>query len=209
MGQKVNPISMRLQVNKDWRSKWFATKKDYASFLTQDLEVRRMIQKKLGNRAAINKVDIERSPNLVTVTVVTAKAGVVIGRGGAGAQELKAAIERIYKVPVRVNIEEIKKAELYAKLVAENIAHQLERRIAFRRAIKSSSAATMRAGAKGIRIEVAGRLNGAEMSRREKSVEGSVPLHTLRADIDYAQVDAHTSAGIIGIKVWIYKGEVL
>ncbi|MBA2279367.1 30S ribosomal protein S3 [Candidatus Saccharibacteria bacterium] len=209
MGQKVNPISMRLQVNKDWRSKWFASKRDYVSFLTQDLEVRRMIQKKLGSRAAINKVDIERSPNLVSVTVVTAKAGVVIGRGGSGAQELKSAIERIYKIPVRVNIEEIKKAELYAKLVAENIAHQLERRIAFRRAIKSSSAATMRAGAKGIRIEAAGRLNGAEMSRREKSVEGSVPLHTLRADIDYAQVDAHTSSGIIGIKVWIYKGEVV
>lgn len=208
MGQKVNPISMRLQVNKDWRSKWFANKKEYANFLTQDLEVRRMVQKKLGSRAAVNKIDIERSPNLVTVTVVTAKAGVVIGRGGAGAQELKTAIEKIYKVPVRVNIEEIKKAELYAKLVAENIAHQLERRIAFRRAVKSASAATMRAGAKGIRIEVAGRLNGAEMSRREKSVEGSVPLHTLRADIDFAQVDAQTAAGIIGIKVWIYKGEV-
>ncbi len=208
MGQKVNPISMRLQVNKDWRSKWFATKKDYAGYLTQDLSVRRMVQKKLGSRAAINKIDIERSPNLVTVTVVTAKAGVVIGRGGSGAQELKAAIERIYKVPVRVNIEEIKKPELYAKLVAENIAHQLERRIAFRRAIKSASAATMRAGAKGVRIELAGRLNGAEMSRREKSVEGSVPLHTLRADIDYAQVAAQTQAGVIGIKVWIYKGEV-
>jgi small subunit ribosomal protein S3 len=208
MGQKVNPISYRLQVNKNWRSKWFATKKDYVGYLTQDLTVRRMIQKKLGSRAAVNRVDIERSPNLVTVTVVTAKAGVVIGRGGSGAQELKAAIEKIYKVPVRVNIEEIKKAELYAKLVAENIAHQLERRIAFRRAVKSSSAATMRAGAKGIRIEIAGRLNGAEMSRREKSVEGSVPLHTLRADIDYAQVDAKTAAGIIGIKVWIYKGEV-
>lgn len=208
MGQKVNPISMRLQVNKDWRSKWFANKKEYADYLTKDLEVRRSIQNKLGNRAAINKIDIERSPNLVTVTIVTAKAGVVIGRGGAGAQELKAIVEKIYKVPVRVNIEEIKKAELYAKLVAENIAHQLERRINFRRAVKSSAAATMRAGAKGIRIEVAGRLNGAEMSRREKLVEGSVPLHTLRANIDYAQVKAQTATGIIGIKVWIYKGEV-
>src|SRR5690606_7256886 len=185
--------------NKDWRSKWFATKKDYASYLTQDLSVRRMVQKKLGSRAAINKIDIERSPNLVTVTIVTAKAGVVIGRGGPGAQELKTAIEKIYKVPVRVNIEEIKKAELYAKLVAENIAHQLERRIAFRRAIRSASGATMRAGAKGVRIELAGRLNGAEMSRREKSVEGSVPLHTLRADIDYAHARANTQAGIIGI----------
>lgn len=208
MGQKVNPISMRLQVNKDWRSKWFVGKREYASYLTQDLAVRRMITNKLGSRAAINKVDIERSPNLVTITIVTAKAGVVIGRGGSGAQELKSAFEKIYKVPVRVNIEEIKKPELYAKLVAENIAHQLERRIAFRRAIKSASAATMRSGAKGIRIQISGRLNGAEMSRREKEVAGSVPLHTLRADIDYAQVDAKTPAGIIGIKVWIYKGEV-
>ncbi len=206
MGQKVNPISMRLQVNKDWRSRWFVNKRDYAKYLADDLKVRKYIQTKLGMRAAINKVDIERSPNLVTVTITTAKAGVVIGRGGAGAQELKAAVEKIYGTPARVNIEEIKKPELYAKLVGENIAHQLERRMSFRRAIKSSSAATMRAGAKGIRIEVAGRLNGAEMSRREKEVAGSVPLHTLRADIDYALVRAKTQAGIIGVKVWIYKG---
>lgn len=207
MGQKVNPISMRLQANKDWRSKWFATKKDYASYLKDDLSVRRLISTKLGSRAAINKVDIERSPNLVTVTIATAKAGVVIGRGGQGAQELKAAIEKIYGVPVRVNIEEVKKSELYAKLVAENIAHQLERRMSFRRAIKSSAAATMRAGALGVRIQVSGRLNGAEMSRREKEVAGSVPLHTIRANIDFAQVPAQTQAGIIGVKVWIYKGE--
>ncbi len=209
MGQKVNPISMRLQVNKDWRSKWFASKRDYATYLRDDLAVRQLIQGKLGSRAAINKVDIERSPNLVTVTIATAKAGVVIGRGGSGAQELKAAIEKIYGVPSRVNIEEVKKPELFAKLVAENIAHQLERRMSFRRAIKSASAATMRAGAKGIRIEVAGRLNGAEMSRREKEVAGSVPLHTIRADIDYAQVTAQTVAGVIGVKVWIYKGEAM
>ena len=208
MGQKVNPISMRLQVNKDWRSKWFAPKKEYAHYLTQDLTVRRLIDQKVGSRGAVNKVDIERSPNLVTVTIYTAKAGVVIGRGGAGAQELKAAISRIYGTGVRVNIEEVKKPELQAKLVAENIASQLERRIAFRRAMKSAAAATMRAGAKGVRIEVAGRLNGAEMSRREKSIEGSVPLHTLRADIDYGYVRAKTIAGIIGVKVWIYKGEV-
>jgi len=207
MGQKVNPISMRLQVNKDWRSKWFVGKREYAKYLADDLKVRRMISDKLGSRAAINKVDIERSPNLVTVTIATAKAGVVIGRGGAGAQELKATIEKIYGIQTRVNIEEIKKPELYAKLVAENIAHQLERRMSFRRAIKSSAAATMRAGASGIRIEVAGRLNGAEMSRREKEVQGSVPLHTIRANIDYAQVPAQTAAGIIGVKVWIYKGE--
>jgi small subunit ribosomal protein S3 len=208
MGQKVNPISMRLQVNKDWRSKWFANKRDYVELLKQDLAVRRYIQTKLGNRAAINKVDIERSPNLVTVTVTTAKAGVVIGRGGTGAQELKAEIEKLFMIPARLNIEEVKKPELYAKLVAENIAHQIERRIAFRRAVKSAAGATMRAGAKGIRIELAGRLGGAEMSRREKTVEGSVPLHTLRADIDYHAARAkYPGSGIIGIKVWIYKGE--
>jgi small subunit ribosomal protein S3 len=207
MGQKVNPLSMRLQVNKDWRSKWFVDKRDYAKFLKDDLATRRYIINKLGTRASINKVEITRTPNLVTVTIATAKAGVVIGRGGTGATELKEQIEKIYGIPVRVNIEEVKKPELYAKLVAENIGHQLERRISFRRAIKSSAAATMRSGAKGIRIEVAGRLNGAEMSRREKEVAGSVPLHTLRADIDYGQVHAKTAAGIIGVKVWIYKGE--
>jgi small subunit ribosomal protein S3 len=207
MGQKVNPISMRLQVNKDWRSRWFAGKKDYAAFLKQDLAARRLIETKLGSRAAVSKVDIERSPNLVTVTVQTAKAGVVIGRGGAGATELKTDIEKLYGVPVRVNIEEIKRPELQAKLVAENIAHQLERRIAYRRAIKSAAGATMRAGAKGIRIEVAGRLGGMEMSRREKVVEGSVPLHTIRADIDYAAARAlYPGAGIVGVKVWIYRG---
>lgn len=208
MGQKVNPISMRLQVNKDWRSKWFVDKRDYAKFLKDDLQVRKLVQKKFGSRGAINRVEINRTPNLVTVTITTAKAGVVIGRGGQGAAELKADIEKIYGTPTRVNIEEIKKPELYAKLVAENIAHQLERRMSFRRAIKMSAQNTMRAGARGIRIEVAGRLNGAEMSRREKEVAGSVPLHTIRADIDYAQVGAQTPAGIIGVKVWIYKGEV-
>jgi small subunit ribosomal protein S3 len=176
--------------------------------LADDLKVRKLIQDKFGSRGAINKVDIERSPNLVTVTIATAKAGVVIGRGGQGAQEIKAAIEKIYGVPVRVNIEEVKKPDLYAKLVAENIAHQIERRMSFRRAIKSASAATMRAGANGIRIEVAGRLNGAEMSRREKEVMGSVPLHTIRANVDYAAARAlFPGAGVIGVKVWIYKGE--
>jgi len=208
MGQKVNPISMRLQVNKDWRSKWFAGKREYASYLKQDLAARRLIEDKLGSRAAVSKVDIERSPNLVTVTLQTGKAGVVIGRGGTGAQELKEAIEKLYGIPARVNIEEIKRPELHAKLVAENIARQLEKRIAFRRAIKSTAAASMRAGAKGVRIEVSGRLGGMEMSRREKEVQGSVPLHTLRADIDYASARAlYPGAGIIGVKVWIYKGE--
>jgi small subunit ribosomal protein S3 len=208
MGQKVNPISLRLQVSKDWRSKWFAGKKDYANFLKQDLAARKLINDKLGSRAAINKVDIERSPNLVTVIIQTAKAGVVIGRGGTGASELKSEIERLYGVPVRVNIEEIKRAELQAKLVAENIAHQLEKRIAFRRAMKQSASSAMRAGAKGVRIEIAGRLGGNEMSRREKEVQGSVPLTTLRADVDYASARAlYPGAGIIGVKVWIYRGE--
>ncbi len=209
MGQKVNPISMRLQVNKNWSSRWFVAKRNYSKFLEDDLKVRALIQDKLGSRAAINRIEITRTPNLVTVTIHTAKAGVVIGRGGTGVQELKDELEKIYSTPVRLNIEEVKKPELYAKLVAENIAHQLERRMSFRRAIKSASAATMRAGAKGIRIEVSGRLNGAEMSRREKESLGSVPLHTVRADIDYAYVPAHTNAGIIGVKVWIFKGEVI
>jgi small subunit ribosomal protein S3 len=209
MGQKVNPISMRLQVNKEWRSKWFTNKKDYPQHLSQDLLVRKLIQDKLGSRAAINQVDIERSPNLVTITLSSAKPGVVIGRGGTGAQELKLAIEAIYKMEVRLNIEELRKPELYAKLVAENIAHQLERRISFRRAMKSTAAATMRAGAEGVRIELAGRLGGAEMSRREKEVQGSVPLHTIRADIDYYCARAsYPGSGIIGVKVWVYKGEV-
>lgn len=209
MGQKVNPISMRLSVTKDWRSKWFASKTDYTKFLNQDLEVRKLIQDKYQGRASISKVDIERAPNLVTITIFTGKAGVVIGRGGSGVQELKDQVVKIIGMPVRLNIEEIKKPELQAKIVAENIAYQLERRINFRRAVKSSAAATMRAGAKGVRIEVAGRLNGADMSRREKEIQGSVPLHTLRADIDYALATAHTGAGSIGVKVWIYKGEAV
>lgn len=209
MGQKVNPISMRLSVNKDWRSKWFASKRDYREALNQDLAVRALIQNKYQGRASISKVDIERSPNLVNITIHTGKAGVVIGRGGAGVTELKVEVSKIIPGTVRLNIEEVKKAELSAKIVAENIAYQLERRINFRRAVKSTAAATMRAGAKGIRVEVAGRLNGSDMSRREKEIEGSVPLHTLRADIDYALAVAHTPAGSIGVKVWIHKGEAI
>lgn len=207
MGQKVNPISFRLQVNKDWRSRWFAGKRDYVVFLAQDLKVRDSIEKRFSTRPTINKVEIERSPNLATITIHTAKAGVVIGRGGAGVQELKADIEKIMQMPIRINIEEVKRPELAAKLVAENIARQLERRINFRRAVKMSAQNTMAAGAKGIRIQVSGRLNGAEMSRREKISEGSVPLHTLRADIDYHLARAQTATGTIGVKVWIYKGE--
>lgn len=209
MGQKVNPISMRLQVNKDWRGKWFVNKRDYPRYLKDDLTVRKLIQDKVGSRGAINSVDITRTQNLVVVAISTAKAGVVIGRGGTGVQEIKEAIEKIYIVPVRVDVDEIKKPELYAKLVAENIAHQLERRMSYRRAMKSALTNSMRAGAKGVRVEVSGRLGGSEMSRREKEVTGSVPLHTIRANIDFALVKAKTKSGIIGVKVWIYKGEVL
>lgn len=211
MGQKVNPISFRLQVNKSWRSKWFAAgKRDYVAKLQQDLQVRKLIEGKFTNRAIVDRIDIERSPNLVTVTVYTAKAGVIIGRGGSGVQQLKLEVEKIMGMQVRLNIEEVKRPELASKLVAENIARQLERRINFRRAVKMASQTTMQAGAKGVRIEVAGRLNGAEMSRREKEIQGSVPLHTLRADIDYhlATAQLPNGGGVVGIKVWIYKGEV-
>lgn len=207
MGQKVNPISFRLQVHKNWSSRWFAGKKDFAKWLVEDHSIRELIEKKFESRPTINKIEIERSANLITITIHTAKAGVVIGRGGAGVTELKAAIEKIASLPVRLNIEEIKRPELSAKLVAENIAKQLEKRVNFRRAIKMASQNTMSAGAKGVRIQVSGRLNNAEMARREKVIEGSVPLHTLRADIDYYGARAQTLAGTIGVKVWIYKGE--
>lgn len=208
MGQKVNPISYRLAVHKKWESRWFAGKRDFAKWLAEDIRVRELIEKKFSSRPTIASVEIERSANLITVTVHTAKAGVVIGRGGAGVTELKNEIEKITSLPVRINIEEVKRPELSAKLVAENIAHQLERRINFRRATKMTAQNTMNAGAKGVRIEVAGRLNNAEMARREKLIEGSVPLHTLRADIDFYTARATLpGAGIVGVKVWVYKGE--
>ena len=207
MGQKVNPISFRLQIHKNWDSRWFAGKRDFAKWLAEDIKIRELIEKRFESRPTINRIEVERSANLITVTVHTAKAGVVIGRGGIGATELKAAIEKIASLPVRLNIEEVKRPELAAKLVAENIAHQLERRVNFRRAIKMTAQNTMNAGAKGIRIQVAGRLNNAEMARTEKMIEGFVPLHTLRADIDYHAARAKTPVGIIGVKVWINKGE--
>lgn len=208
MGQKVNPISFRLQVHKNWNSRWFASKKDFATWLAEDIKIRELIEKRYESRPTIGTIEIERSANLITVTIHTAKAGVVIGRGGAGVTELKGQIEKITTLPVRINIEEIKRPDLNAKLVAENIARQLERRGNFRRAMKMAAQNTMNAGAKGIRIEVAGRLNNAEMARREKLIEGSVPLHTLRADIDFHAARANApGVGIIGVKVWVYKGE--
>lgn len=207
MGQKVNPLSYRLQVSKDWSSKWFTKKSDFRHWLVEDVKIREIIEKRFESRPTIAKINIERSANLTTITILTAKAGAVIGKQGAGINELKGELEKIVSTPVRINVEEIKKPELNAKLVAENIGFQLGKRMNFRRATKMAAQSTMAAGAKGIRIEVAGRLNGAEMSRREKLIEGSVPLHTLRADIDFHCHHAKTIAGIVGVKVWIYKGE--
>ena len=205
MGQKVNPRSLRLQVDKDWQSKWYADK-DYASFLIEDIKLRRAVEAKLGKRASVARIDVERSPNVLVVTIYTAKPGVVIGRGGTGAEELKKILTKIAKGPVKVSIEEIKKPELKAMLVAENLAGQLERRISFRRAMKMAAENALKGGARGAKITVAGRLNGAEMARRESVMQGTIPLHTIRAEIDSAQSLAHTTYGIIGVKVWIYRG---
>ncbi len=208
MGQKVNPISYRLQVSKDWSSKWFTLKKsDFRKNLVEDAKIRETVEKRFKARPTIAKVNIERSANLTTVIIYTAKAGAVIGKQGVGINELKKELEKIVDTPIRINVEEIKKPELNAKLVAENIGFQLGKRMNFRRAVKMALQSSMNAGAKGVRIEVSGRLNGAEMSRREKFIEGSVPLHTIRADIDFYCEHAQTIAGIVGVKVWIYKGE--
>jgi small subunit ribosomal protein S3 len=205
MGQKINPRSMRLQVDHDWQSRWYADR-DYATFLIQDLKLRAAISKKLNKRAGVARVDIERSPGQLIVTIHTSKPGVVIGRGGSGAEELKTLLAGIVGGPVKVSIEEVKKPEMNAMLVAENVAGQLERRISFRRAMKMSVENAMKSGALGAKVAIAGRLNGAEMARRENVSQGSIPLHTLRADIDYAQALAKTTYGVIGVKVWVYKG---
>lgn len=205
MGQKINPRSMRLQVDHDWQSRWYADR-DYATFLITDLKLRAAISKKLNKRAGVARVDIERSPGQIVVTIHTSKPGVVIGRGGSGAEELKTLLAGIAGAPVKVSIEEVKKPELNAQLVAENVAGQLERRISFRRAMKMSVENAMKSGALGAKVAIAGRLNGAEMARRENVAQGSIPLHTLRADIDFAQALAKTTYGVIGVKVWVYKG---
>ncbi|HSX48475.1 MAG TPA: 30S ribosomal protein S3 [Candidatus Nanoarchaeia archaeon] len=206
MGQKINPRSLRLQVDKDWQSKWFATK-EYANYLIEDLKLRRAVENKLGKRAGLARVDIERSPNLLVVTIFTSKPGVVIGRGGSGSEELKKILTKIANTPIKVSIEEVKKPETNAQLVAENIASQLERRIGFRRAMKMAVENSIKSGAKGAKVTVAGRLNGAEMARCETTAQGSIPLHTIRAEIDFAHALARTTYGVIGVKVWIYKGE--
>lgn len=207
MGQKVNPVSYRLQVSKDWSSKWFTRNTDFKKWLIEDVKIREAIENRFKSRPTIARIDIERTDNLTTITIRTAKAGAVIGKQGAGINEIKKELEKFASQPIRINVEEVKKPELSAKLVAENIGFQLGKRMNFRRAVKMASQSTMTAGSKGVRIEVSGRLNGAEMSRREKFIEGSVPLHTLRADIDFYCHHAPTIAGIVGVKVWIYKGE--
>ena len=205
MGHKVHPNAFRLGVFRPWEANWFANPKDYTNMLHEDLEMRRIILSRLRN-AGIAKIETERSSNAqLTVTIHTAKPGIVIGKGGSSVDQLREDLEKRFGNRVRISIQEIKQPELDAQLVAENIASQIERRISYKRAMKQSILRTMRAGAKGIRLYAGGRLRGAEMARREQDREGRVPLHTLRADIDFGRATAKTTFGAIGIKVWIYK----
>jgi small subunit ribosomal protein S3 len=207
MGQKVHPTGIRLGIVKDWTSKWYASSKDYADLLNTDLEVRTFLRKELA-KASVSRIQIDRPAKNAHITVHTARPGVVIGKKGEDIDKLRARVSRMMGIPVHISIEEIRKPELDAQLVAEGIAQQLERRIMFRRAMKRAIQNTMRLGAEGIRVNVAGRLNGAEIARTEWAREGRVPLHTLRADIDYGFAEARTTYGVIGVKVWIFKGEV-
>lgn len=207
MGHKVHPVGFRIGVIYDWQSKWYADK-HYTGLLHEDLKIRRVIMDGLWD-AGISRIEIDRNANQAVVTVHTAKPGIVIGRGGQKVDELRARLEKETGRRVRVNISEIRQPELDAYLVARSVAEQLQRRVAFRRAIKQAVARTMQRGAKGIKIIIGGRLGGAEMSRRETEKDGRVPLHTLRADIDYGLAEAHTTFGRIGVKVWIYKGDIL
>ena len=208
MGHKVHPIGFRLGVVKGWQSRWYA-ERDYKDLLAEDFKLRKMIQKELSN-ASISKIEIERAAaNQVTIIIHTAKPGIVIGKSGEKVDRLRATLEKETKKRVRLNIIEIRQPELDAYLVGRSIAEQLEKRVSFRRAMKQAVQRTMRANAKGIRVVCGGRLGGAEIARTEKEIEGKIPLHTLRADIDYGLAEAHTTFGVIGIKVWIYKGDVL
>jgi small subunit ribosomal protein S3 len=208
MGQKVNPHGLRVGIIKDWDSRWYANDKTFNEYLVEDFKIREYIKKELY-LSGVSRIEIERAANKIKVTVHTSKPGMVIGKGGAGVEELRQNLEKITKKSVAVNIEEIKVPELDAQLVAENIASQLERRVTFRRAMKQAIQRTMRAGALGIKTQVSGRLGGADMARTEGYSEGTIPLQTLRADIDYGFAEANTTYGKIGVKVWIYKGEVL
>ena len=207
MGQKVNPHGLRVGVIKGWDSKWYAGK-DYEKFLLEDIKIREFIKEKLF-LSGISKVEIERASNKARISIHTAKPGMVIGRQGSNIELLKSDLKKMTESAIEINIVEVKTPDMDATLVAENIAAQLERRIAFRRAMKQCVGRTMRMGAKGIKITCGGRLGGAEIARSESYREGSIPLHTLRANIDYGTAEAHTTYGRIGVKVWIYKGEVL
>ncbi len=208
MGQKVNPHGLRIGIIKDWDTKWYANKKNYGDLLVEDVKIRKFIKKKLYI-SGISRIEIERAANKIKVNVHTAKPGLVIGKGGAGIEELRKEVEALTGKSVLINITEIKSPEMDAQLVAENIASQLEKRISFRRAMKQAMSRTMKLGAKGIKTAVAGRLGGAEIARSEHYHEGTIPLQTLRADIDYGFAEANTTYGKLGVKAWIYKGEVL
>lgn len=208
MGQKIHPIGFRLAVTKNWSSRWYANSKDFPAMLKEDVKVREYLKRKLSH-ASVGRVLIERPAKNARVTIFSARPGVVIGKKGEDIEQLRGDLQRIMGVPVHVSIEEIRKPELDAQLIADGIAQQLEKRIMFRRAMKRAMQNAMRLGAQGIKVMSAGRLNGAEIARSEWYREGRVPLHTLRADIDYAVSEARTTYGIIGIKVWVYKGEVL
>jgi small subunit ribosomal protein S3 len=207
MGQKVHPTGIRLGIVKDWTSKWYANTKRYADFLNSDLEVRDYLKKRLS-QASVSRIQIDRPASNAHITVHTARPGLVIGKKGEDIDALRGEVSRMMGIPVHMSIEEIRKPELDAQLVAEGIAQQLERRVMFRRAMKRSVQNAMRLGAEGIKVNIAGRLNGAEIARSEWYREGRVPLHTLRADIDYGFAEAATTYGVIGVKVWIFKGEV-
>jgi small subunit ribosomal protein S3 len=210
MGQKTHPIGFRLGGVIDWQSQWFANKgKDYAKLTNEDREIRDVIVKELGENAAISKIEIERNNQEISITVFTARPGIIIGRGGTRVEELKNFLEKFTNNEIRLNINEIRVPELVAKLVGESIAEQLERRVAFRRAVNTAMQRTMQVGAKGIKVVISGRLAGADIARTEKYHQGRVPLHTVRADIDYEISEANTTYGVIGIKVWIYKGDII
>ena len=208
MGQKVSPIGLRLGINKTWESKWYAGKKDFAKFLDNDVKIRRYLEKKLKD-AAVSSILIERNANKTEIIINTAKPGVVIGHGGDDIDKLKKELSKLVDENIELSIMEIKKPEIDAALVAENIAHQIENRVSFRVAQKKAIRNAMKSGAKGIKTAVSGRLGGADMARTEGYTEGTIPLHTLRADVDYAHKEADTTYGKIGVKVWIYKGEIL
>ena len=208
MGQKIHPTGFRLAVTRDWTSRWFASTGDYATMLHEDLKVRAFLKKRLAH-ASVGRVTIERPAKNARITLFSARPGVVIGKKGEDIEALKRELQKIMGVPVHVNIEEVRKPEIDAQLIADSIAQQLEKRIMFRRAMKRAMQNAMRLGAQGIKIMSAGRLNGAEIARTEWYREGRVPLHTLRADIDYGVAEAKTTYGIIGIKVWVYKGDML